>query len=132
MLTLKPLSGTLLETYRIIHQLIFEKKTPEWWLPDHLINFWAKLTEYVLSSHASMTILGTRRCNGLKGGKRAKFFVAEDCHPQTIALVETRGGAINLDIVVSMSCRVDAYDSGVIQPAPDWVLGEETYRPNDS
>lgn len=41
------------------------------------------------------------RCNGLKGGKRPKFFVANDCHPQTIALVETRGSAINLDIVVS-------------------------------
>lgn len=38
----------------------------------------------------------------MKGGKRPKFFVAEDCHPQTIALVETRGGAINLDIVVSV------------------------------
>ena len=41
------------------------------------------------------------RCNGLKGGKRPKFFVADDCHPQTIALVQTRGSAINLDIVVS-------------------------------
>lgn len=42
------------------------------------------------------------RCNGLKGGKRPKFFVADDCHPQTIALVQTRGEAINLDIVVSI------------------------------
>lgn len=48
-------------------------------------------------------VLWRDRCNGLKNGKRNKFFVSEDCHPQTIALVQTRGSAINLDIVVSSS-----------------------------
>ncbi|CBJ30901.1 Glycine dehydrogenase (decarboxylating) [Ectocarpus siliculosus] len=46
-------------------------------------------------------------CNGLKNGKRKKFFVAEDCHPQNITLVETRGGALNLDIVVGDPKTVD-------------------------
>lgn len=46
-------------------------------------------------------------CNGLKGGKRPKFFVADDCHPQTIALVQTRGSAISLDIVVGDATKAD-------------------------
>eukprot|EP00752_Nemacystus_decipiens_P012371 g10965.t1 len=46
-------------------------------------------------------------CNGLKNGKRKKFFVAEDCHPQTIALVQTRGSAIGLDIVVGDPTTAD-------------------------
>ncbi|CAM9253041.1 unnamed protein product [Choristocarpus tenellus] len=46
-------------------------------------------------------------CHGLKNMKRKKFFVASDCHPQTIALVETRGGAIGLDIVVGSPDSVD-------------------------
>ncbi|CAM9454313.1 unnamed protein product [Ascophyllum nodosum] len=46
-------------------------------------------------------------CNGLKGSKRPKFFVADDCHPQTIALVQTRGGAIGLDIVVGDPSTAD-------------------------
>eukprot|EP00904_Undaria_pinnatifida_P006432 jgi/Undpi1/2919/HiC_scaffold_14.g06296.m1 len=47
-------------------------------------------------------------CNGLKkGAKRNKFFVSDDCHPQTIALVQTRGAAINLDIVVGDPTKAD-------------------------
>jgi glycine cleavage system P protein (glycine dehydrogenase) len=32
--------------------------------------------------------------------KRMKFFVAEDCHPQTIAVVQTRGESMGIEIVV--------------------------------
>ena len=40
-------------------------------------------------------------CYSLKGrkGKKNKFFVSEDLHPQTIALLETRAGSINIEIV---------------------------------
>ncbi|CAM9892044.1 unnamed protein product [Pylaiella littoralis] len=58
-------------------------------------------------------------CNGLKNGKRKKFFVSEDCHPQTIALVQTRGSAINLDIVVGDPRAADftckGYSGALIQ-----------------
>ncbi|CAN0070897.1 unnamed protein product, partial [Discosporangium mesarthrocarpum] len=46
-------------------------------------------------------------CYGLKSQKRKKFFVSEDCHPQTIELVKTRGGAIDLEIVVGPHSSAD-------------------------
>ncbi|MEX0876179.1 MAG: aminomethyl-transferring glycine dehydrogenase, partial [Phycisphaerales bacterium] len=39
--------------------------------------------------------------------KRNTFYVADDCHPQTIAVVKTRGEAIGLNIVVG---PVDSFD----------------------
>lgn len=39
-------------------------------------------------------------CHGVFNGKRSKFFVAEDCHPQNIALLQTRarGFGITIDV----------------------------------
>jgi len=39
--------------------------------------------------------------------KRKKFFVADDCHPQTIAVVQTRGESMGIEIVVG---EVDSFD----------------------
>ncbi|KAL7551506.1 hypothetical protein ACHAWF_014699 [Thalassiosira exigua] len=41
-------------------------------------------------------------CFSLKGkrGKKNKFFVSQDVHPQTIALIQTRAGAIGIEVVV--------------------------------
>ena len=36
----------------------------------------------------------------LKNGKRKKFFVDERCHPQNIALCQTRGEALGMEIIV--------------------------------
>jgi glycine dehydrogenase len=44
---------------------------------------------------------------GLANQKRKKFFVSHDTHPQSIALIQTRGGAIGLDIVVGKPEDVD-------------------------
>ena len=49
-------------------------------------------------------------CYSLKNGKRNGFFVSQDCHPQTIALVRTRGSSIGLDIVVGDATSED-FDS---------------------
>merc|ERR1711871_1828723 len=39
-------------------------------------------------------------CFSLKNGKKKRFFVDERCHPQNIALVQTRGGVLGIDVVV--------------------------------
>lgn len=39
-------------------------------------------------------------CYSLKNAKKSKFFVDERCHPQNIALVQTRGEALGMKIVV--------------------------------
>src|SRR5207247_10134954 len=36
---------------------------------------------------------------GVEGTKR-KFFVADDCHPQTIAVVKTRGKSMGIEVVI--------------------------------
>ncbi|KAG5188674.1 glycine dehydrogenase [Tribonema minus] len=45
--------------------------------------------------------------HSLGGHKCKKFFVADDVHPQSLALVRTRGGAIGLDIIVGDPDSVD-------------------------
>jgi glycine dehydrogenase len=48
-------------------------------------------------------------CFALKGkkGKKNKFFVSNDVHPQTIALINTRAGAIGVEIVQGNHSDVD-------------------------
>lgn len=46
-------------------------------------------------------------CISILRDKRKTFYVADDCHPQTIAVVQTRGGSIGVDVVVG---PVDSFD----------------------
>jgi glycine dehydrogenase len=46
-------------------------------------------------------------CHRQLAGKRERFLVARDCHPQTIAVVETRARALGLEVVVGESQRFD-------------------------
>jgi glycine dehydrogenase len=46
-------------------------------------------------------------CYTLAAGKKGVFFVAEDCHPQTIAVVQTRAEAIGVEIRVDDPAAVD-------------------------
>ena len=39
-------------------------------------------------------------CKALAPGNRGKFFIADDCHPQTIAVVQARAHAIGVECVV--------------------------------
>mmetsp|Transcript_16055 Transcript_16055/g.54721 ORF Transcript_16055/g.54721 Transcript_16055/m.54721 type:complete len:1036 (-) Transcript_16055:111-3218(-) len=39
-------------------------------------------------------------CSGIARGKKPKFFVSENCHPQTIAVCKTRADGLGLQIVV--------------------------------
>lgn len=42
-----------------------------------------------------------------KKGKKNKFFISQDVHPQTIALIETRAGVIGIDVVVGDHAKAD-------------------------
>jgi glycine dehydrogenase len=46
-------------------------------------------------------------CFSLQNQKRKKYFVDENCHPQNIALVFTRGEALGLHIIVGKSGNID-------------------------
>ena len=46
-------------------------------------------------------------CHGATNGKRDVFFVAEDCHPQTIEVVKTRAGAIGVEVRVGDPAAID-------------------------
>ena len=48
-------------------------------------------------------------CFALKGkkGKRNKFYVSEDVHPQTIALIETRAAEIGIEVIVGAHSDAD-------------------------
>ena len=58
-------------------------------------------------------------CFALKGkkGKKNKFFVSQDVHPQTIALIETRAGVIGIDVVVGDHSEAD-FSARVITAVP--------------
>ncbi|MEO6192514.1 MAG: aminomethyl-transferring glycine dehydrogenase, partial [Thermoanaerobaculia bacterium] len=46
-------------------------------------------------------------CHGATHGKRDVFFVAEDCHPQTIEVVKTRAEAIGVEVRVGDPAAID-------------------------
>src|SRR6266852_4400604 len=46
-------------------------------------------------------------CHAISDDKRDAFFVARDCHPQTIAVVQTRAGALGLEVRVGDPAAVD-------------------------
>jgi glycine dehydrogenase len=57
-----------------------------------------------------------------KGGNgREAFFVAEDCHPQTIALVQTRARPLNIEVIVGNPDEL---------PAGDRLFGALVQYPN--
>src|SRR6056297_1990698 len=37
-------------------------------------------------------------CYSIAGGKKSRFFASEDCHPQTIAVLETRAAGLGIEL----------------------------------
>jgi glycine dehydrogenase len=46
-------------------------------------------------------------CTGQHSGKRLKFFVASDVHPQTIDVVKTRCSGFGIEVVVGDPAKAD-------------------------
>ncbi len=65
------------------------------------------------------------------GGTRNTFFVAEDCHPQTIAVVETRAKHLGITIVIGNPASVAITDDccGVLVQYPTTDGRIEDYKP---
>ena len=62
-----------------------------------------------LLDESSAAAEAMQMCFALKGkrGKRNKFFVSQDVHPQTIGLIETRAKAIGIQVLVGDHSTVD-------------------------
>ena len=61
---------------------------------------------------------------------RHRFFVASNCHPQTIAVVRTRAEALGIDVVVGLPESIDwtqQFCGALVQyPNTDGIVGEGT------
>ncbi len=63
---------------------------------------------------------GLALCHAALRGKRNRFVVGHDCHPQTIAVVETRAEVLGIEVVVADLAEVqfDAQVCGVLAQYP--------------
>ncbi|HZG41785.1 MAG TPA: aminomethyl-transferring glycine dehydrogenase, partial [Longimicrobium sp.] len=60
-------------------------------------------------------------CHALAGSKRRRFLVADSCHPQTIAVVQTRAEAFGVEVVISAPADMQpgADVCGILLQYPD-------------
>ncbi|MFT6831982.1 MAG: glycine dehydrogenase [Planctomycetota bacterium] len=59
--------------------------------------------------------------------KKSRFFVSEDCHPQTIAVIKTRAEALKIEVVVGDPANVDFDDlfGAIVQYPTTYGLVED-------
>ena len=84
---------------------------------EMLLNFQTMVTDLTGLPMAVASLLdestaaaeAMQMCFALKGkkGKKNKFFVSQDVHPQTIGVIETRSEVIGIDVVVGDHSKVD-------------------------
>lgn len=107
---------------------------------EALLNFQTMVTELTGMDISNASLLdestaaaeAMAMCAGIRKGSR--FFVAQDCHPQTIALLQTRAEPLGIEILTgdpattdfqNKDCfgallQVPATDGGIHDPAP-WI-----------
>ena len=79
----------------------------------------ASLLDEATAAAEAMTMC--KRVLGRKGDGRDVFLVADDCHPQTIAVVQTRAEPLGFEVVVASpdAMRVDERVFGVLLQTPN-------------
>ncbi|MEY3026004.1 MAG: hypothetical protein RLZZ238_901, partial [Planctomycetota bacterium] len=105
---------------------------------EALLNFQTMISELTGLPLAGASLLdeGTAAaeamsmCQGIVGETRTKFFVAEDCHPQTIAVVETRAKWLGITVVVGNPAAFEPTDEfcGALVQYPTTDGRIECYR----
>ena len=84
---------------------------------EALLNFQTMVTDMTglevagasLLDEATAAAEAFNMCISAARGKRTKFFVADDVHPQTLGVVQTRAGPHNIEIVVAPAADVVAH-----------------------
>ena len=85
---------------------------------EALLNFQTMITDLTGLELASSSLLdeGTAAAEAMAmamqiaKGKRSKFYIANDCHPQTIAVVKTRAESIGVEVIVDAADSLDLSD----------------------
>src|SRR5438874_5542934 len=101
---------------------------------EALLNFQTMITDLTALDIANASLLdeGTAAaeamalCRAAVGANRTKFFVADNCHPQTIEIVQTRAKPLGIKIVVGDFSRFkfdDTVFGALVQyPATDGAI----------
>src|SRR5204863_8738289 len=101
---------------------------------EALLNFQTMITDLTALDIANASLLdeGTAAaeamalCRASVGAERTTFFVADNCHPQTIEIVQTRAKPLSIKIVVGDFSRFKFDDTGlgalVQYPATDGAI----------
>jgi glycine dehydrogenase len=83
---------------------------------EALLNFQTMVSELtgLPLSNASLLDEGTaaaeamNMCDAVARSKRPAFFAADDCHPQTLAVLRTRAGSLGIELIVGPAAELDA------------------------
>lgn len=97
---------------------------------EMLLNYQTMVTDLTALPMANASLLdeataaaeAMSMCTALtKGKNRNKFFVSDLCHPQTIALIETRANAVGIEVVIGKleDVEIDSTFTGALVQYPD-------------
>ncbi|MEM9751804.1 MAG: aminomethyl-transferring glycine dehydrogenase [Planctomycetota bacterium] len=109
---------------------------------EALLNFQTMVSDLVglplagasLLDEATAAAEAMAMCHGIARGKKPKFFVADDCHPQTIAVVKTRAEGLGIEVVIGTPLQdaaavLEAEDvSGILLQYPNTYGAIEDYE----
>lgn len=97
---------------------------------EALLNFQTMICELTALPIANASLLdeataaaeAMTMCLGIAGETRRAFFVSDSCHPQTIAVVQTRASGLGVDVVVGDATKTDFTTkpyAGILVQYPD-------------